>query len=145
MAALTLTDIMTRLETVLEAAPFGLMKTKVPFTHDHQPNETLEDRYTYRDGGMVQSTSMSAMVQARIDRIEVFIARKLAFNGHAQQLALETQLVAIERAFIADGLNEGYHVTVDGSARRVTQPRGKDLLVGSCAFLVDYDFLESVQ
>ncbi len=145
MPAWTLPDLMTRFELVLEAQPFGLKKTTVPFTHDHQPNEALEDRYTYRDGGLIRNDPQSAMVSARLDRIELFIARKMAFDGHAQQRVLEAQLVDIERALIADGLAQGYHVTVDGSARRVTQPRGKDLLIASCAFQVDYDFLESVQ
>jgi hypothetical protein len=145
MAALTLPAIMARLETVLEASTFGLKKTKVPFTHDQQPNDAIEDRYTYRDGGLVRSDSQSAMVAVRVDRLELFVARKIAFNGHTQQRVLETQLIAIERAFIADGLSQGYHVTVDGSARRVTQPRGKDVLIASCAFLVDYDFSEAVE
>jgi hypothetical protein len=145
MSDWTLDGLMARFETVLEAQPFGLKKTTVPFTHDHQPNEAIEDRYTYRDGGLVQTDSMTAMVSVRIDRIELFVARKMAFDGHTQQRALEAQLVAIERALIADGLNSGYHVIVDGSARRVTQPKNKDLLIASCAFLVDYDFLESVQ
>ncbi len=42
MAALVLSDILARIRTVLEAAPVSLVETREAFSHERQPNATLD-------------------------------------------------------------------------------------------------------
>jgi hypothetical protein len=141
MPALVLSDILARFRTVLEASPVFLVETREPFSHERQPNATLEHSYYLEDGGIVSSKSVSNFDAVRLDRLTVYIAKKLAFDGTTAFDALQDTLVAAERALIADGPAQGYSVDVE--QRRLTRPAGKDYGIGSLTVTVDYDFDET--
>ena len=138
MPALVLSDILARFRAVLTAA--GLTETREPFSHGLQPNSALEDAFYVEDGGLVSSRPVSNYDAVRLDRLTVFIAKKLAFDGADALETLEDTLVTVERDLIADGPAQGYHVTVE--QRRVSRPAGKDYCLGSLSLTVDYDFNE---
>jgi hypothetical protein len=140
MPALVLSDIIARFRTVLEAAPVSLTETREAFSHERQPNAALENSYYLEDGGIVSSRSVSNYDVVRLDRLTVFIAKKLAFDGATAMDALEDTLVSVERALVADGTSQGYNVNVE--QRRMTRPAGRDYCVGSLAVTVDYDYRE---
>jgi hypothetical protein len=135
-----LTEIIDRFETVLEASPFTLKPTKEPFSHDRQPNGLLDNAYRIEDSGLVSSASATNEVAVRIDSLTVWIAKKLSFDGQAAMAALETQVIAIERAVKADGKANGFHVEIAGRDIR----RKNDFATASIRLRVDYDFSESV-
>lgn len=142
MAATTLATIVGQMRTVLEAAPFSFIAARDQFSHDRQPNSVIDASYWIQDEGLGASRWLTNQAQARLDRIAVFVARKLKFNPVAQVDALEDVLVDIERYLIADGPDHSYSVQLIG--RRVTRPPESDLAIGSVTVQVDYDFSEAI-
>jgi hypothetical protein len=137
MAATTLGAILGHVRAVCEGTGLALSPTKDAFTHDRQPNTVLTDAYWVEDGGLGQNLEATANAAVRVDKLTVWIARKVAFDGQAAVDALETTLEALERRILADGLTHAYHARLDG--RRVSRPAGKDFAVGSATVSVDYD------
>lgn len=143
MADLTLQQIIDRFQAVLEAAPFTFKKTREPFSFDRQPNALLDNSYRVEDAGLSSTEPMSNHAEARIDTLRVWIARKLKFDGQTALEALQTDLVSIERYIKADGVSQGYHVTLAG--RDVQQgAENADFALAALDLACDYDFSESV-
>lgn len=138
MASTTLGTIMARVMDVCTGLTLKLKPTRDAFTHDRQPNAVLTDSVWVEDGGLAQNLEATNGVAVRTDRLTVWIARKLAFDGQTAKETLEETLVALEQAVLADGLSGSYHARLEG--RRVSRPAGKDFAVGSATFSVDYDF-----
>lgn len=139
MAATTITAIGNRIEAVLEAAPLSLKKTTDAFSHDRQPNTSIDNAYRLQDGGLVSTKSATNMAAVRVDRLTIFIARKRKFGGRAPVESIQDDLNTIERYVKADGLSGSYHAELSG--RKIT-PSG-DSVVGSIDVTVDYDFNEA--
>lgn len=142
MADTTLKAIIDRFEAVLEATPLFLKPTKDAFSHDRQPNTLLDNSYYLEDGGLVSSRPVGNYKAVRVDRLVVFVALKLNFQAQTQKETMTTTLLTIERYLKADGPANSYHAEI-GGGRRVTRPKGKDILIGSLALTVDYDVNES--
>jgi hypothetical protein len=138
MAATTLSAILTRFRTACEASPCSLTQTGDTFTHDRQPNAALTNSYRLEDAGTSQNLEATNNVAVRVDRVTVWIAQKVNFAGPTAEAAIEDKLVSIERAILADGPSNSYHARLE--SRRVSRPAGKDWLVGSASFSVDYDY-----
>lgn len=143
MADTDLASIVTVFEATCEADPSSLRKSTIPFTHDRQPNGTIQDSYWIEDGGPVSRSSVTNAGEVRIDRLVVWIARPLAFAGRAQVAALEQLGDTIYRALVAAGTANGWNVEAD--SRRITMPKNTDLVIASFGFRVDYDFSAAVQ
>lgn len=139
MAALTPTGIINRLQVVMEASPISMVQTREPFSHERQPSGLIQNVYRIEDAGLVSTRPITNRTQARIDAYRVWFTRKMAFAGQTALEAVEDSIVAIERAVIADGLAQGYHVTFAGRNPRAVG----DLVIASVTFNVDYDFSES--
>ena len=139
MPALTLKQIIDRFQAVMEASPVSMTATREPFSHDLQPNTLLTNTYRIEDAGLRDSKSMTNRTAARVDALRVWVARKMTFAGQTAVEAVEDSLVAIERALIADGLAQGYHVM----PRSRDAKRKNDFVIASMTFDVDYDFNES--
>ena len=140
MADTTLSAIYARVATVLEADPFFFVATPEPFSHDRAPNAVTDRAYRIQDGGLVRSDSTSNYTAARIDRLTVFVAKKLAFANQDALETLEDTLLGIERAVKADGPANGYHAELEN--RLVTRIPETDVMVGSLNLTVDYDVSE---
>lgn len=138
MSDTTLKAIIDRFQAVLEASPISLTATRDAFSHDRQPNALLTNTYHVEDDGLQGTQSITNHKEARIDRLTVFVARKLDFAPQTAKETMETLLTTIERYLKADGLSNNYHVNLQN--RRVTRPAGKDFLIGSVTLTVDYDF-----
>jgi len=142
MAATTLKAIMDRFQVVLEGEPLLLKATKEPFSHDRSPNTVLDSAYRLEDGGMSVSRPVGANQFVRVDRLTVFLAKKLNFAAQVSVETLETSLNTIERYILDDDADNNYHASVEG--RRITRVPDSDVAVASLVFLVDYDFSASV-
>lgn len=142
MASTTLATIVSNMRTVLEASPFTFIAARDQFSHDRQPNSVLDSSYWIQDEGLGSSRWMTNNTVARLDRLSVFVARKLKFNPVAEVDTLQDTLVDIERYLIADGPDNSYSVQLIG--RRVTRPPDKDIAIGSVTVQVDFDFSEAV-
>ena len=138
MAVTTLKAIIDRFQTILEGSNVNLKPTREPFTHDRQPNTLLTDSYRVADAGLQNTRSITNEKEARIDRIQVFVARKLAFDGQTAAETMHTTLNTIERYIVADGPANSYHASLSG--RQVTPSASKDFLIGSVIISVDYDY-----
>lgn len=137
MAATTLKAIIDRLQAVCEASPLLFTKAKDAFSHQRQPNALLTDTYFIEDGGMVSSLEQGNNAEARIDLLNIQLARKVAFNGTLALENLETDLLTLERYLLADGPTHSYYPRVIN--RRTTRPNGKDFVIGTLGVHVDYD------
>lgn len=142
MADTTLKAIIDRIQAVCEGAPLSLTKAKDAFSHDRQPNALLTNTYHLEDGGLVSSVDQGNNAEARIDAIDIHVAKKLAFDGTAALEAMETTLLTLERYILADGLSNSYHAR--SVNHKVTRPTGKDFLIGSLTINVDYDVSKAV-
>ena len=76
------------------------------------------------------------------ERITVYIARHLKFNGQTEVEALHDVLDTAERRLKDDGPDQSYHVWTE--TRRMTRPADRDYAVGSLVLTVDFDFNEAV-
>lgn len=143
MAAQTLSAILDRMQTVLEAAPLSLVSSTSPFEDTNVPNALVDTTYRLTAGGVVSDVPTSNFQTVRVDRVTVTIEKMLAFDGYAAQQSIQDSLDAIERAIVADGTNNGYFASVEKGSRKVTRPKGTDVCQASLNFLVDYDFSEA--
>lgn len=142
MADTTLTTILQRFQAVLEGPPFFYLPARDAFSHDRQPNSVLDQSYWLEDAGHQQTRPLGNLKAARLDRITVYLARKLAFAPRTTVDTLETDLLTVERYLKDDGPDQSYHV--DLVSRRVSRPEARDLAIGSLTLEVDYDVDEAV-
>lgn len=138
MAATTLKAIMDRFQVVLEDDPLNLKATREPFSHDLAPNTIVDTAYRLEDGGLVSSRPVGNTQYVRVDRLIVYLTKKLNFAGQASVETLEQTLNTIERYILADDSANSYHASVE--QRRITRIPETDVAVASLTFLVDYDF-----
>lgn len=138
MADTTLKAIIDRFQAVCEASPQSLKKAKDAFSHDRQPNGLLTDTYFIQDDGVLSSVEVTNNAEARIDRLTVFLARKVSFDAVTAMESMETSLSRLERAIEADGLSNNYHARLQ--TRRVSRPKDKDFVIGGVGFTCDYDY-----
>ena len=155
MAATTLSAILERFDTVLQASPLLLLPTSNPFSDAAEPNANVGSYYTLLPAGLVHPDGTSNYSEARIDRITVKVQKPLDFNASRAIRELQDLCDAIERAIIADGPDHFYDATVEKGSRKVTRPKpprtpgstqptaGSDLAEATIAFLVDYDYNEA--
>lgn len=117
----------------------NLNPSQVPFSHDREPNATLDSAYYIEDGGLGESTPATSHVEFRQDTLTVWLTRRLAFAGQTQAETLHATMNSLERLILADGPAQSYHAFVTGRAGPA--PVGKsERLVAGLTFTVDYDF-----
>jgi hypothetical protein len=143
MAAQTISDILTRIETVLAASPLNLLLNPDPFSDEGVPNALVDTTCRVTSGGMVHSKSTSNHQALRIDRVTVTVQKTLKFEGYEAQRELQDLLDDVERAVIADGPDHGYMVSIEKGSRKITRKKDSDVVEASLNFLVDYDFSEA--
>jgi len=134
MALTTLVDILGSVSAALEAPPLSMIASREPFSIVRQSNLVADGSYWLEDGGMVSNRPVTSYRAARIDAITISVAVKGAFAREQQRRAVLTRLQSVERALIADGEAQGYHVAV--AERGVKRP-GKEYLVGTLRVTVD--------
>jgi hypothetical protein len=142
MAATTLSAILTRFETVLQAAPLSLSPAGDPYSSEGISGPEVDSAFRLVPGGLVGQTCQSNYSTARIERIVVTVNRMTQFDAYDVQRALEDQLDAIERAIIADGPDHSYMASIEKGSRKVTRKKDSDVIEASINFLVDFDFSE---
>jgi len=142
MADTDLATILGRARAVLEAAPLSLVATAEAFSHARQPTTFVDNTYYLEDGGLVSTHPTGNYKAARIDRFNVYVALRINAAPHTRKETLESTLLTIERYLKADGPAHSYHLEIAGG-RRITQPKGSEIFVGSVAFTVDYDVNEA--
>jgi preprotein translocase subunit SecA len=135
MAATTLKAVIDRFQAVLEGANLNLRKSTDEFSFDQQPNTKLNQVYRVEDAGLSETQTLTNNVDARVDSLSVWLARKATPDAQAERETLETTLLTAERQIVADGPSNNYHASV--SAREIE--RTGDVLVARLEVLVDYD------
>lgn len=144
MPATTLAAILARFKTVLEASPLSLKVTNDPYGAETIANTATDTAVQIQAGGLVSEKPQGGDQWVRIDRVNVVLFRKMAFDGHDAQNDLQTLLDSIEARVIADGTNNSYEAVVEKGSRKVTRKKDSDVLQATVAFQVDYDFSKSV-
>ena len=143
MATTTLKAIIDRFQAICEGTTLLLQPSQSPFSHEREPNATVESAYYLADGGLSESQSGTNDIEFRIDSLTVWLARRMAANGQTQIETLETTLNTLERLILADGPANSYHAKV---VDRVGPRRAGEsaVLVAGLTFAVDYDFSTAV-
>lgn len=132
--------ILTRFETVLEAAPLNLQKAPQPFSDEQVPNALVDSTYRVVGGGIVRDDATCNFQSYRVERIAVCVMQTLKMDGYQAQRDLADLCDTIERQILADGLSNGYLATVEKGSRKITRPKNTDICRADMNFLVDYDF-----
>ena len=120
-----------------------LQPTRVPFSHDREPNATLDAAYYLEDAGLGDTREGTNAIQFRMDTVTVWLTRRVAFDGQTQAETLQTTMNTLERLLLADGPSNSYHATVTGRAGP-KQAGESDRLVAGLTFTLDYDFSTAV-
>ncbi len=135
MAATTLAAILDRFQAVCEGANVNLRKTTDEFSFDRQPNAKLDTVYRIEDAGFSETASLTNNVDARVDLLSIWVARKATPDSQATRRTVEVDLLTIERQVVADGPDNNYHASK--TAREVE--RVGDVIMGRLELSVDYD------
>lgn len=143
MAATTLSAILTRFETVVQAAPLSLTLSKQPFGDTLEPNTIISTLVRIVAGGMVSQRSQSNYSEARIERITVTLYQAMNFDGYGAQRDLADLCDDVVQALIADGPDQGYDVTEEKGSRKITRMKDADICQAQVNLLVDYDWNEA--
>src|SRR3990167_4112800 len=143
MATTTLKAIIDRFQAICEGATLDLQATQVPFSHDREPNATLDSAYYLHDGGLSESKPGTNDLEFRLDTLTLWLTRRLAFAGQTQAETLETTMTTLERLILADGPANNYHAHVTGRAGPARAGESERLVAG-LTFAVDYDFSTAV-
>jgi hypothetical protein len=140
MAATTMSAILTRFETVLEAPPINLVRAPQPFSDDQVPNALVDSSYRVMAGGIVRDEPTSNFQSMRVERVTVSVMQALKMDGYQAQRDLEDLCDVIERELIADGLAQGYLVSIEKGSKKAVRPKGTDICRAEVNLLVDYDW-----
>lgn len=143
MANTTLSAIMTRFRTVLEAEPLLMKPTVEPFSDEPQPSTLVDNSYRIVSGGTVNKRAMGYRVWAVQDRIVVHLSRKMGPDGQVAQEALLDLFDDVESLLMQDGDDHSYQATAEKGSRKFTRPKDSQVINGSMSFVVDYDWSES--
>lgn len=135
VAATTLAAIVLRFQTTCEGANLNLKKTTDEFSFDRQPNLRINNVYRIEDTGLVETRSLTNNVDARVDGLAIWIARKATPDSVDERDTMESTCLTLERQIVSDGPSNSYHATIEG---REIQ-REKDVIMARIAFSVDYD------
>lgn len=141
MAAQTMSAILERFETVLQAPPCLLKPSNNPFSEVADPSITINETYRVTAGGLVGiPLEVGNYQEARLERVTVTVYQRMDMDGYQAQKDIQDVLDTVERAIIADGPDNGYMVTLEKGSRKLTNPKKTDLIEASLSFMVDYDF-----
>ncbi len=136
MAVTTLKAIVDRFQAVLEGGDLNYKKSTEEFSFDLQPNTRVDTVYRIQDDGLSESSSLTNNVDARVDGLSVWIARKATPDSQAVRETILLALDTIERKIVADGPAQNFHATITG--REVE--RVGDVIMARLGISVDYDF-----
>ena len=143
MANTTLSAIMARFRTVLEADPLNLQPTVEPFSDEPQPATLVDNAYRIVSGGTVNKRAIGYRVWAVQERIGVHLARKMGSDGQVAQEALLDLLDIIESKVVQDGDNNSYQASMEKGSRKFTRPKDAQVINGAVNFIVDFDWSET--
>jgi hypothetical protein len=139
MATTTLTEVLTRIRAVLEAAPLSLVAAASPFAADDDLPIPCDRAYWIEPGPLASALAMGSYMQARIDTLDLVVALRAEFAEGGPE-AMLLVLIAVGRALVHNGDAEGYHVQIGSASAKYR--RGREFTVGTLAVTVDYDFSE---
>lgn len=143
MAAQTMSGILARFETVLQAPPLNLVKSTSPFDDADVPNTLTDMAFRVLAGGIVSDVPTTNYASLRLDRVTVSVGKMLAFDGYGAQRAVQDLLDTIEQRIVADGIDHGYFASLEKGSRKSVKPKNADICQASISFLVDYDYSEA--
>lgn len=139
MAATTLKAIIDRFQAVLEGADLHYTKATDEFTFDRQPNLAVNDVYRIEDlGPFTEPETLTNNMEAHVDELGVWIARKSAFDSQAERETLETTVNTIHKKIVADGPSNNYHANMVG--REIRRADDSEIMMALVRFTVDFDF-----
>jgi hypothetical protein len=144
MAETTISAILDRFATLLEAEPLNLVSAGDPFSDTAIPNVSVGSTYRLMSGGLVRDTQQSNYMSARVERVTVIVQAPLNFDGYQAQRDLQDVCDAIERAVIAAfGVAPKVGIAVEKGSRKITRKKDSDVCEASLSFQCDYDFNEA--
>lgn len=144
MSATTMSAILARFATVLEAAPLSLVTSSTPFDVKDVPNDLVNTTYRLLSGGLIRDDDQSNYSTARVERVTVTVMQRMDFDAYQAQQDLSDLLDDIELAIIAEGNTVPLlGIRLEKGSRKVVRPKDSDIVEATLGFMVDYDFVLS--
>ncbi len=138
--ATTIDVIRDRIASVCAAQPFGFVEAVTPFDFSLQPTSAIDGvfRLTSEAEGVIGGFNFT---EERIDRVEIWLARKHSGAPQAAYRALLTDASSLRAAVIRDGAVAGgdYSVPDDGAGVSITHDEGQEFAVLRLTLPVNYE------
>lgn len=133
-----ITDVLTRIDSILQSAPFEFTRAKEPFGFDRQPQQQLHRTYCLVADDPREVGGYLGYAQAELVPVTIRLARKVQRNATAAYRALLTDVSSLQAAIARDGIDGDYNADVD--TWRVLEPGpNDDYVVAELIALADYE------
>lgn len=140
MPAQLVTDIVSRVNSILTASPFSFVEAHSPFSFDLDASPAIDKGYRIETrSGRV--TGGLAFTETRIDLLDIWLARALKADPQETARLLRMDASSITAAVTRDGLEDGgdYDVPDEGRAYSIAAQPGQAFAVLRLTLPVDYD------
>jgi hypothetical protein len=140
MADTSLDAIRTRVQTLLEAEPFGYVPSPVPFDFDRVTTGLIDQSYRI-EAEHRQVTGGMSYTETRQDLLLIGLARKIAPDPDVAYRDLLTTVDAVIAAIVRDGAEDGgdYDVLDAGRGCSLGHDKGQEFAVARLSIPVDYE------
>jgi hypothetical protein len=140
MPANTLGAIVARVNSLLAAAPFGLVQAQSPFDFNVEPTGRIDQAYRVEAEGGTVIGGMSYS-ETRQDVLRIWVARKQAAAPQTTYQSLVTDATSITAAVVRDGATLGgdYDVLDEGRGCSFLQEPGREFSVLRLTLSIDYE------
>lgn len=137
---MTIDTIRARVQALLEAPPFALQRSPVPFDFEQVPTGVIDNAYRLETESQAVTAGMHYS-ETRVDRLRLSLAKKLTADPDATYQAMLGLLDDIASAVIRDGSEDGgdYAVLDAGRGSRVGHTKGQEFAVGVLTMPIDYE------
>jgi hypothetical protein len=133
-----LTDVLSRIDSILTGAPFGYVVAKEPFGFGRQPATALHRTYCLSTQDPREVGGYLGYVQNEIVPVSIRIARKVQRDAVAAHRALLTDVSSLQAAIARDGVDGDYNADVE--TWRVEEPGPTDdYVIAELIALADYE------
>jgi hypothetical protein len=138
--ATTLDVVTDRVRSLLVTAPFAYIEAQTPFSFDQQPVGAIDACFRIVDAGSNKVTVGFAYSETRVDRLDIWVARKFAGDPTAAKRTLTRDMHSITAAIARDGEQiSGDYCLDDGRAHVIRADPGAEYAVLQLTVPVNYE------
>lgn len=133
--------IVDRVRSLLQAAPFAYVEAQSPFDFTTQPAQAIEGAFRVVDRGSQRVTAGFAFSETRVNRLEIFVARRLGVDPKIARRQLSRDATSITAAVCREGeqIWGEFCVETDGRQHEIRTEQGAEFAVLQLTVPVNYE------